>query len=77
MTSDQVQGPLRDIFDAADQLRGILKIVDAGFTIPAGDVVASMTPVQVQALKAKYSAVLVQLKNAVSAFPADTHAFFP
>ena len=76
MTSDQVQGPLRDAFDAADQLRGVLKIVDAGFTIQAGDVQASMTPPQVQALKAKYQAMVAQLKVAAASFP-DAHAFFP
>lgn len=76
MTSDQVQGPLRDLFDGADQMRDVLKIVDAGFTVQAGDVAASMTPAQVQALKAKYTLLTAQLKNAASSFP-DARAFFP
>ncbi len=76
MTSDQVQGPLRDAFESVDQLRGILKIVDAGFTIQAGVMQASMSPAQVQALKAKYQAFVAQLKVAANSFP-DAHAFFP
>lgn len=76
MTTDQVQGPLRDVFEAVNQLRDVLKIVDAGFTITAGDIQASMTPPQVQAVKAKYQAFVAQLKNAASQFP-DARAFFP
>lgn len=76
MTSDQVQGPLRDAFESVDKLRGILKIVDAGFSIQVGDLSAAMTPAQVQALKAEYQTFVAQLKNAAGQFP-DAHAFFP
>ena len=76
MTTDQVQGPLRDAFDAVDQLRGVLKIIDAGFSLTVGDMQAAMNPAQVQALKAKYQAAVAQLKLAANSFP-DTHAFFP
>ncbi len=76
MKTEQVQGPLRDGFEALDQLRGVLKIIDAGFTIQAGDVAASMSPAQVQTLKAKYLLLVAQLKNAASQFP-EAHDFFP
>ena len=74
--TDQAQVTLRTLFDQLDQLRTLLKNVEANFRVQVGTVSASLSPSDVQNLKTQYIQLISQMKQSVGNLP-DATAYFP
>lgn len=74
--TDNAQVPLRDLFEQIDQMRTILKLVDGGFKVPVGPVMASLSPSDIQGLKTQYTQLISKMQQTARSFP-DATSYFP
>lgn len=65
----QAQGSLQQLFSQLDQLRELLTVIEAGFTITSGSVTVIMPQEQIAKLKNDYKHLLLQIENTAHTFP--------